>query len=126
MLDTRHCRAAIIKSEACTPAAAAAFVRQFVQQEVEIAPDVHRNLNLAIAALEDLERHRISNAAATAQVQSKAALHKATPKPAQMSTATPAHARLPAPDLAAAGSTHTKMAKSDKSGKKSKKQKSET
>lgn len=36
-------------------------------QEVEIAPDVHRNLNLAIAALEDLERHRISNVAATAQ-----------------------------------------------------------
>lgn len=59
-------------------------------------------------------------------VQSKAALHKATPKPAQVSTVTPANARLPALDLAAAGSTHTKMTTSDKSGKKSKKRKSET
>lgn len=92
MLDTRHCRATIIKSGACTPATAAASVRRFVQQvtlfslrparvlstvdnvrlnlsaqEVEIAPDVHRNLKLAIAALEDLEGHRTSAVAASAR-----------------------------------------------------------
>ena len=32
MLDTRHCRATVIKSEACTPAVAASSVRQFMIQ----------------------------------------------------------------------------------------------
>lgn len=32
-----------------------------------MAPDVHRNLNLAIAALEDLERHRTSDSDAVAE-----------------------------------------------------------
>ena len=103
MLDTRHCRATIIKSEACTPAIAAASVRQFVSQvtsftllparvlstvdsvrlnpsaqEVEIAPDVHRNLKLAIAALEDLEGHRTS--ATVASARGKLAVHRLRPR----------------------------------------------
>ena len=103
MLDTRHCRATIIKSEACTPAIAAASVRHFVQQvtlftlrlarvlstvdsvrlnptaqEVEIAPDVHRNLKLAIAALEELEGHRTSAIAASAK--GKLAVHLLQPR----------------------------------------------
>ncbi len=98
MLDTRHCRVTIIKSEACTPAIAAASVRHFVRQvtlftlrparvlrtvdsvrlnpsaqEVQIAPDVHRNLKLAIAALEDLEGHRTS--ANVASARGKLAVH---------------------------------------------------
>ncbi len=103
MLDTRHCRATIIKSEACTPAIAAASVRQFVRQvttftllparvlstvdsvrlnlsaqEVEIAPDVHRNLKLAIAALEELEGHRTS--ATVASARGKLAVHLLQPR----------------------------------------------
>ncbi len=103
MLDTRHCRVTIIKSEACTPAIAAASVRHFVQQvtlftlrlarvlstvdsvrlnpsaqEVEIAPDVHRNLKLAIAALEELEGHRTSAIAASAK--GKLAVHLLQPR----------------------------------------------
>ncbi|DBA67547.1 TPA: hypothetical protein ACH3X2_001824 [Trebouxia sp. C0005] len=146
MLDTRHCRATIIKSGACTPATAAASVRRFVQQEVEIAPDVHRNLKLAIAALEDLEGHRTSAVAASARVQPEAASHKpgvtpaqaprATPAtaashkpgvtPAQTPRATPATARLPAQGMAAGISTQTKSTKSDQHGKKTKKRTVET
>ncbi|DBB04185.1 TPA: hypothetical protein ACH3X1_013228 [Trebouxia sp. C0004] len=148
MLDTRHCRATIIKIEACTPAIAAESVRHFVQQvtsftlrsaqvlstvdsvrlpasaqEVEIAPDVHRNLKLAIAALEDLEGHRTSATAASARVQPKAASHKPGVTPAQTPRATPATARLPAQGTAANTSTQTKSTKSDQPGKKTKKRK---
>lgn len=126
MLDTRHCRATIIKSEACTPAIAAASVRQFVRQEVEIAPDVHRNLKLAIAALEDLEGHRTSATVASARVQPKAASQKPGVTPAQTPRATPTTAILPAQGTEANTSTQAKSTKSDKPSKKTKKRKIET
>ncbi|KAL3154577.1 hypothetical protein ABBQ32_014031 [Trebouxia sp. C0010 RCD-2024] len=58
MLDKKQCKATVLKSEACTPAFAADSVRQFMRQEVELPADVQRNLNAAIAALEELEQHR--------------------------------------------------------------------
>ena len=86
MLEKRHCKAAVVRSEVCTPAFAAKSVRQFMRQvscevsdlfhadhklsrlchtslslqEVELAADVQRNLTAAIAALEELEQHRNS------------------------------------------------------------------
>ena len=83
MLDKKHCKATVLRSEICTPAFAADSVRQFMRQaskhavarwpsgmtpmsditlqllqEAELAADVQRNLTAAIAALEELEQHR--------------------------------------------------------------------
>lgn len=92
MLEKRHCKATVVRSEVCTPAFAAKSVRQFMQQvsyevsdlfhadhkpsrlchmsltlqEVELAADVQRNLTAAVAALEELEQHRQSGLKPTA------------------------------------------------------------
>lgn len=80
MLDKKQCKATVLRSEACTPAFAADSVREFMRQaskhlhaalqawkstadifsmqEVELPADVQRNLNAAVAALEELEQHR--------------------------------------------------------------------
>ena len=83
MLEKKHCKATVLRSEVCTPAFAADSVRQFMRQaskhavarcpsglkpvsevtlrllqEAELAADVQRNLTAAIAALEELEQHR--------------------------------------------------------------------
>ena len=83
MLEKRHCKATMVRSEICTPAFAAESVRHFMRQvscrvsdilhlisdlismsdfhslqEVDLAADVQRNLTAAISALEELEQHQ--------------------------------------------------------------------